>query len=300
MSVIFLIYFFLFINNIESYKILGIFHFPVHSHYTVFDSLMVELANRGHQVTVFNSFPKNFQIENYREINVKHCFPLIKEESLEKFYKFCKGALDLVNIILQCTITYEEISRCEPIVKLLNSSNTYDILFTEIFDQNFFQLFGYKFKIPVITFHSSFPFPWMSEQMALSQNPSYIPHPLHTFPIKMNFFERIKNTLLYLHSIFMYKFYSTYKFEKIALTFFGSSVPLLRDFVKNTSIMFTYSHPSLTLAWPTPPNVIEVGGLHIKKPKTLPEVCSIFVYASFLIIFIFNVAVYVFANCKIR
>jgi glucuronosyltransferase len=52
-------------------KVLGVFPFPVRSHLIVQKPLMLELARRGHEVTVVSSFPENKVIPNYTDIALK-------------------------------------------------------------------------------------------------------------------------------------------------------------------------------------------------------------------------------------
>lgn len=50
---------------------------------------------------------------------------------------------------------------------------------------------------------------------------------------------------------------------------FGHDVPSVGELAKNTSVMFVNQHYSLSGPKPLPPNVIELGGLHIQKAKPL-------------------------------
>jgi hypothetical protein len=52
-------------------RILGLFPFPLKSHFTVTSALMRELANRGHQVTVCNPFPEKSPGPNYTNIDTE-------------------------------------------------------------------------------------------------------------------------------------------------------------------------------------------------------------------------------------
>lgn len=72
---------------------------------------------------------------------------------------------------------------------------------------------------------------------------------------------------------YSYNFVSTRKSDKIAKNFFGADLPDLEDLAYQTNLFLVNSHFSLNQARPTVPNFIEVGGLHIKQPKPLPEVC---------------------------
>ena len=56
---------------IRAAKVLGVFPFPSRSHLIVQKALMLELARRGHEVTVVSSFPENKAIPNYTDIELK-------------------------------------------------------------------------------------------------------------------------------------------------------------------------------------------------------------------------------------
>lgn len=52
---------------------------------------------------------------------------------------------------------------------------------------------------------------------------------------------------------------------------FGPGFPSTGELVKHTSLMLINQHFSLSGPKPLPPNVVEVGGLHLRKAKALPE-----------------------------
>jgi hypothetical protein len=52
-------------------KILGVFPFPAKSHLMVHKALMLELARRGHEITVVSGFPENKPVPNYTDIVFK-------------------------------------------------------------------------------------------------------------------------------------------------------------------------------------------------------------------------------------
>jgi hypothetical protein len=51
-------------------RILGFFPFPARSHVIVHKALMLELARRGHEITMVSSFPESKPIPNYTDIEV--------------------------------------------------------------------------------------------------------------------------------------------------------------------------------------------------------------------------------------
>lgn len=67
----------LLISEVSSSKILVVHTTPSPSHLIVGKALYKELAIRGHDVTVINTFPLDKPLKNYRDIQI----PLSKEVS---------------------------------------------------------------------------------------------------------------------------------------------------------------------------------------------------------------------------
>jgi glucuronosyltransferase len=64
----------LFIQNVATDKILGVFAFPGQSHSMMLLPIMKELAHRGHEVTVISNYPINERVTNYTEILIEPVF----------------------------------------------------------------------------------------------------------------------------------------------------------------------------------------------------------------------------------
>jgi glucuronosyltransferase len=60
----------------------------------------------------------------------------------------------------------------------------------------------------------------------------------------------------------------------IGRTYFGKDVPDADMLMKKISLVFVNSHFTFDLPRPWSPNLIEIGGIHITHPKTLPEVVN--------------------------
>lgn len=274
------IIFVFFLSYANSYKILGLFPFPGKSHYAVFDPLMVELAKRGHNVTVYNTFPKSYTIENYREIDLSKCFLLPNEGGIEQMKNMASTRFKAVHLLFEFTPSYEEITNCKHVLDLWNSTEDYDVLITEAFNTDVFFLYGEKLNIPMIAFHTNVPLPWHAEQMGMPNNPSYLPIQWSGYLPNMDFFERMNNFLLYSYGLFMYEYECRGKFDEIAPKIFGGSVSKMKDIASKVDLMLVYTHFSYNFPKPVVPNVIDVGGLNIKSSKSLPGVSSMFSYGS--------------------
>lgn len=254
-------------------KILALFPYPLKSHFIMFDALLVELANRGHNVTVVNTFPKKVPIQNYSDVDVSSCFelPSIRFE-LERAFSYHSSLLrDLFSYVE----AYDDILKCEPMRDLIQTDEKYDLIITEIFSSDAMLAYVHQFKIPFISFCSTPLLTWASDRVGIPDNPSYISFSYNDKPLDTNgstFFQRLYNTYAYVLSRLKYKLLSEFKTNKIIRKHFGDDTPDLEEISKNTSLIFTFSHYSINNPRPMVPGVVEVGGIQIKEPSPLPPV----------------------------
>ncbi|XP_065219022.1 UDP-glycosyltransferase UGT5-like isoform X25 [Planococcus citri] len=253
----------------SSYEILGIFSLPAKSHYIVFEPLLIALAERGHNVTVYNTFPKKYTIPNYNEIDISKCFHLPDILTIPQMKAMTVNGFASNDQIFVFVPSYKEITSCKPIMDLINSTSKYDLLITESFNTDFFLLFGWLFEIPSVTFNPNSPVTLVAEFKGLPYNPSYIPHFLRGFAPRMNFLERVENFLLNLYSMYSYRKNSLQVFDRIAKRIFGPDVPPLEEVARNVSLLLLNTHFTMNPVRPMVPNVVEVAGLNIKSAKPL-------------------------------
>ncbi|XP_065219017.1 UDP-glycosyltransferase UGT5-like isoform X20 [Planococcus citri] len=274
-----IIFFLLLVRATYSYNILGIFTHPMKSHHAAFDPLMIGLAERGHQVTHVNTFPKTHQIANYHQVNVESCFTLPNTLSMETM-KSMSSFFGATHAILNFNPSFEEVLSCQPLIELLNGSQKFDVLITEAFTTDFYILYANKLNIPVIGYHSNLPYTWHAERLGMPYNPSYIPATLAGFPPRMNFIDRMMNLIGNLYSLYVYDTYSQEVYNELVPKYFGDGMPRLQDAVKNTSLIFFYSYFAYSGVRPLVPNAVEVGGMHVKDSKPLPKNIEKFINES--------------------
>lgn len=271
-SVFYFLLWFAISNCVNSYNILGLFPYPGKSHYAVYDPFMVELANRGHNVTIYNTFPKPYSIPNYHEVDISYCLEFSSEPAINQMKNIGKSGFNLIDLLVIVLPKQEEIANCEPLMDLWNSTVKYDVLITEIFHNEVSLLFGEKLNIPIIAFHSTAPMPWHTDLMGLPNNPSYLSTEFNGYMSKMDFFQRLCNTLMNYYTLISYEYIIREVYDEMTPKIFGGSVSKMSDVAKKVDLMMLNIHFSYGYPRPLVPNVIEVAGLHIKGKKTLPEV----------------------------
>jgi glucuronosyltransferase len=77
---------------------------------------------------------------------------------------------------------------------------------------------------------------------------------------------------LKLHTFLRYAYFSSERSNEIAKEFFESNLLSLEKLAKNTSLIITNNHFSSKQIIPAVPNLIEVGGMHIREPRALSKV----------------------------
>lgn len=94
----------------------------------------------------------------------------------------------------------------------------------------------------------------------------------------MTFLERTENLIFSLYDAIGRKFYYLPKQTQLARDAFvklenqeGGRLPSVEDLEKKISLHLINSHPALSYPRPKMPGLVDIAGIHIKKPKPLPE-----------------------------
>lgn len=261
-------------------RILGVFHHPGKSHFDVFKPLLEELAKRGHDITVVSFFPRNINdtsveyLSNYKDISligsVNVWLNVVDLNMIN--YSFLNHFLELFKLrewgLQHCEATLN----LPDVQKLIHSKNEkFDLILTENFNSDCFLGFVYKFSTPFIALTSHQIMPWGYDRMGSPDNPSYISSTFLGLSSKMNFQERVINTIFTNVAKLIYNTAYQWSTQKIVNDAFGVNIPSLNEIARQTSGYLHNTHYSLHGSKPIVPNVVEIGGIHIGKAKPLPE-----------------------------
>lgn len=132
--------------------------------------------------------------------------------------------------------------------------------------------FVHKFNNPPIVGISAFMTP--PNTYELTGNPvvpSLLPFYSSFFPGDMNFWQRSLNVYYYALDSY-YRRLAVENVDQMARVYFGNNLPYLGDLEKRLELALVNSHPGMDLPELLLPNTIQVGGLQVKEPKSLPEV----------------------------
>ncbi|XP_078036851.1 UDP-glucosyltransferase 2-like [Augochlora pura] len=262
-------------------RILGVFGHLGKSHFDVFKPLLEELARRGHELTVISYFPRSEKdvaaepLPNYKDISLltEELSVLVNvvdlriiDHSILYILKTAYGLHSMASKVCDSGLNNTHVK------ELVASGADFDLVITESFNTHcFFGLF-HRIDAPVIEISTHYLMPWVFNQLGFSSELAYKPSMFAHVTRPLGFPQRMWN-------VFADWFYSTvvdavylWRDQRLAEKNLGPGVPDLSDATRNVSMMLVYTHYSLHGPHPHPPNVVEIGGLHIpKKVNPLPK-----------------------------
>jgi glucuronosyltransferase len=181
-----------------------------------------------------------------------------------------------LNLVL-CDLQLQE----EEVQKLIHATDLYfDLVIAEAFTNECFLGFVHKFKAPLIHLCTFAGFDYMGHWVGNPNPYAYVPSPVLKFSDKMNFWERMINTIMGTSITLIRNHYYLPGQDAIMRKHFNDSndLPSLSEIEHSTSILLINQHFSISYPKPLMPSVVHVGGIHVKPPKKLPQVRPLDVY----------------------
>ncbi|XP_059480683.1 UDP-glucosyltransferase 2-like [Neocloeon triangulifer] len=260
------------VSAAQGARILGLFGVSGKSHNNFFSALTLELANRGHNLTILTSFPTKKSSANYREISVD-----VMEKFSANFSPFkhvSEGMLNQLGSMLSMFLQLCPSVLSSPQVKpLLNEE--FDLVIISTFFNQCFLPFGQFNNAPMIGISPAGSL-GMGMDMANPEPPSYVPSLFLPLTSKMTFPERLLNTVMTGLIKFLAKYYLKPSMHESAKQFFGPNIPSIEEMERSLSLVIYNNHFSLNSPRPMVPGCVDAGGMHIKQnkeplPKDLQE-----------------------------
>ncbi|CAL8094095.1 unnamed protein product [Orchesella dallaii] len=256
----------------EKKSILFLLPLSSKSHKHVFEPLIRGLADKGHEIIVIAATKSSNMPPNVREIVV------VKDEEIfddwtdplenRKKGKFGSLFMDLNFAIRVCDKVYTS-PEIQDLMK--THKNKFDLAFVDlILNQCFYGMLTY-FEAPFISLATLPPWNVISQQLGTHLPPSFVPLPFFTLPEKMNFLQRVRNNLFDWIVPYILRHFYTSKLEAVYQKHLGSHYPTAEEIEANASMMLTNSHFSLNPKMPLLPDIVEVGGMHLRESKPLPK-----------------------------
>ncbi|XP_039753666.1 UDP-glycosyltransferase UGT5-like [Pararge aegeria] len=268
-------------NYAESANILYVIPFSAMSHYIFLKSIGLELAHRGHNVTVITTFMEKNPPPNYRQISVvnKNMWELIGEGAE------APNIFDLVDLSPEefqskihwpGGVAFTDLVLSSPeVVEFLKKDNQFDLVICEQFFQEALYTLSVKYNAPLAIIST---FGNCMRHNLVTRNPLQLATVVGEYLSVNNprsFSGRLRNFYFTVYEYFWWRYWYLDKQEQLVPKYFPELVgktPSLYDLQKDASIMLINSHFSYDTPFALLPNIVEIGGAHLSRSNTsLPE-----------------------------
>lgn len=262
---------FLSVCNVRSAKILCVFNLPSVSHQVVFQPIWKELSIRGHEVTVITPNPlKDPELTNLNEIDLSYFYDRNKQASRsismgQTHWHLTKMLFEFIPSMAETLFTQQ------PVQSLINDTSAeFDVVLAE-YAIPFTGIFATRFKCPLIAVSSLGVGIPTYDALANPIHP--ILNPDFTMTIGSDtFLERVEAVVFAIWQRYYYYYVTQPKLDVVIKKYFGSNTPYIGDVEGNVSLIFQNTNPVIHRARPNLPSIIEIGRMHIKPKKPLPQV----------------------------
>ncbi|XP_031639883.1 UDP-glucuronosyltransferase 2B13-like [Contarinia nasturtii] len=264
------------VANAKAYKILGVFPVKMKSHFYVGNALMEGLARAGHDVTVISPFHAENSYNNYKEVfldesPVENSVDYTNDNFMEYNNKF------FWDIIMKWYDVGVEIARSAlsspNFQNFLKIKQNFDVIIVEHSIEALFGL-SHHFNAPLIVISPFAVSKWSTHLVGTPLFASYVPYMNNPFSNHMTLWQRMYNSLTYWFEDVSMPLYLRPKHQKLMEKYFPNSKnwPSLEIIKRNVSLVLINTHVTYATALPLAPNMIEVGGMHIKQsPEPLSQ-----------------------------
>lgn len=269
-------------------KILAVFPYTGKSHHYVFEPLLQELMSKGHELTVVSHFPAENPPENRKDIHIVK--DMSKSENAVDLNEFesIPRLLGFVQVAFEGDFLYSVgIEMCHALLtndgvkNLIESGAKFDVALIEQFNSDCLLGLVHKLGVPAVGITSDTIMPWHFERFGIPTNPSFVPCHHQGYGIQPNFLQTVSSFITCAALRLGYDTLSTSPTQDILKQHLGNDLPPLNDMINNISVLLVNSYYATHGGILLPPNVIEVGGLHLKKTHNkLPEVCHVFLMSE--------------------
>ncbi|KAL5240578.1 hypothetical protein ACI65C_007988 [Semiaphis heraclei] len=253
------------VTPITAMNILAIEPITGKSHWNFMSALLRALTDSGHHVTAFTPLPDGERI-NYTEIDISSEISALDVGIDSKFImeNFRKSTV-MIPLVMNWTRCICDIINEHPKMKdiILNGgedSSGYDLIIVERAASECVTYVAAKLDVPII-FSSPSPLKTTIEYSLIGSgpNPATVSHVMAYHSVPRTFFQRLTNSLFFVYSAFL----NTRK-ESEMKTNHPSEFDL-EEPVK-PSLVFVNTYYLTEAPRPFPPNVIQVGGIHLQQP----------------------------------
>ncbi|XP_038209882.1 UDP-glycosyltransferase UGT5-like [Zerene cesonia] len=279
MMTLYFIILLIFMAFCDAANILYAVPFTSKSHDTFLRPIGVELARRGHNVTVLTAFEVSDPPPNYHQIVIekKELWEMLGIERPNVFTTIDMRATEFMDKILwDGGIAFTDYLLSTPQMQdFLGRDNKFDLIVSEVFLVEALYMLSHKYNAPLVLITA---FGNFMKHNVIVGNPLQLATILYEFvPIEdpTSFLGRLNNLYISVYDYVTWRYSYLEKQEMLVKRYIPDlpqPVPSLYELQKNSSLLLINSHFSFDTPMAYLPNIIEIGGIHADwYNETLPK-----------------------------
>ncbi|EAT47532.1 AAEL001364-PA [Aedes aegypti] len=256
-------------------RILAIFPAPAKSHQIVFQALVRGLLERGHSILMMTPDPFETDNPNITQINWNYAHKIMEEmfdvaklrQQNCNSFDVAKGLLDVTKVFIEAELAHPEV---QALIRNANDER-FDVLIVEYFQMTPFFAFAELFNVPMIGVTSIDSITLAHQVIGNVMNVVAHPEMNHKFSLNPNFFQRIEAVVTRLITDYYLMPREFEKYDRIIERNFGSNMSKSMELMHRIDFLMTNVDPTMGFIRPIVPQAIQLGFLHVKPPKPLPN-----------------------------
>ncbi|XP_053666785.1 UDP-glycosyltransferase UGT5-like [Anopheles marshallii] len=258
------------LDTSDAAKILAVFPSISKTNYIFGQVLFEALAARGHNLTIVSPFEIQYAYENIRQLRITGLFSHIEDYGLHAnvFTKRDKSSFYGNTNLIYGTAAMADYTLGHPKLQelLKNPNETFDlVILDQVLCESLLGL-AYHYGVPAIVYSAAASNKYTNEMVGNPHNPAYNPIPSLGYSDRMHLVQRVWNTFVSICEQFNYRYLYLPSQEAVYQRYFSRrNQPPLLDLIHNVSLVMVNSHPVINFARPFVPNMIEIGGAHIRQ-----------------------------------
>ncbi|KFB51605.1 AGAP007374-PA-like protein [Anopheles sinensis] len=242
-------------------------------------AILEGLLERGHELTVITNYPRKQPHPNYTEIVIAPVYDFWgKSVKVDSLYDLTEISIHhmLMGFLYPLGLETAEYAYTRENVAnfIRNDTGHFDLLLAEQFYQESYLMLAHKYNVPIVTIGTFGFAQYMSPMMGLMSTWSHVPHEFLPYTDRMSLPQRAYNVYVSMYELLLRSWYYLPQQEAMAAKYFGflpGPLPRVADLERQVSVILLNSHLPLTTVRAKVPGLVQVGGLHIKPPKRLPD-----------------------------
>ncbi|XP_050529955.1 uncharacterized protein LOC126899278 [Daktulosphaira vitifoliae] len=249
-------------------RILSVLNIGAKSHWNFLKHVLKPLTDHGHHVTVFTPF-KDSNRPNYTVIQLTNIEQAEVRNGIVEIVEVSRNPKSVISFLMNisrscCDLTYEH----EQMKRILSSGQNsgFDVLIVEPYSTECINHIASVLKIPMIYVIPTATISHMERSFTGNMlNPAYVGHIVsYNSNPSRTYFKRLSNFILFAY-VEMQRLYHEFKWKLM------NKKQYYIDKRIKPSIIFQNTHFITEPSRPFVQNLVQIGGIHLNPPGTIPK-----------------------------